>query len=176
MAQDQSELVVGQNGNIYTAAADTAGPTATTGSWPGGWTDLGLVNSDGVTFTQSKNIEDINSWQLFFPARRIVTGVTATLACTLQQWNADTLAFALSGSFTGAVLTPADPEDIVETAFGVEWRDGNKVFRLFSLRGTLTGDTAIQVARNAAAELPITYSVSGVANQDPWTLVADFTS
>lgn len=179
MAKDVDEIVVGANGTVRTAPVGTAAPADEVAAPVAAWIDLGYTSEDGVTFTDAKTLEPIPVWQLFNPARRIVTEREVTVAFTLRQWNVQTVPFALGG---GAVTeptpghykyTPADPEDIDEKALMIDWQDGTKHYRLIVVRGMVSESVETQIVRTAAADLPVTFMVNGVDSGAAWYLLTD---
>lgn len=179
MANNSDEIVVGANGTVWVAATGSTQPTNPTSTPNASWVDLGYVNEDGATFTDSKDIEDINSWQSFYPTRKIVTGKEATLAFVLQQWNEATVPLAFGG---GAVTQPSpgvwryappDPSQIDYRALMLDWQDGSKHYRLIFPKGLVTEAVESQVVRSGAAELPITFAAVPATGDDPYILLTD---
>lgn len=180
MPQDTDEIVVAANGNIYVAPVGTAEPADVATAWPAGWVDLGYASEDGVTVTDSKTLERIPVWQLFYPARLIITERDFRVAFSLRQWNTSTVRLAFGGGTVtdtaGAApytFTPPAPGAIDDRALGVEFIHGAFTYRLVVPRGMVTDDVESQLVRTAAADLPITFGVIGQAGADPWFLMSD---
>lgn len=177
--KDVDEIVVGANGTVWAAPVGTAAP-ADQDAVPGaGWLDLGYTSEDGVTFRDAKTLEAIPVWQLFHPARRIVTERDTNVEFVLRQWGKDQVPFAFGG---GEVTTPTAgnfkytppaPEEIDERALMVDWQDGTKHYRLVIIRGMVSEGVETNFVRAAAADLPITFSVNGSDVGDPWYLLTD---
>lgn len=176
--QDVDEIVVAANGKILVAPVGTVAPIDIATAWGAGWIDLGFANEDGVTFTDAREIDEIAVWQLFYPARRIVTARDATVAFVLAQWNEETVRLAFGG---GTVTTtagppahyrydPPDPQTIDERALGIEWVDGTKTYRLIVARAMLTENVETNLVRSGAAQLPITMGIIGESGVKPWYL------
>lgn len=176
MAKDTGELVVAPNGTIYVAPLGTAIPASADEAFAAGWVDLGYASEDGVTVTDGKDIEEIRVWQLLYPARRVITGRTFTIAFSLAQWNEDTVPLAFGG---GTVTTdagppvtytyePPEPEAIDERMIAVEWVDGTRVMRMIARRAMVTENVETQLVANAPALLPITMGVLGEAGVKPF--------
>jgi hypothetical protein len=178
MAKDVDEIVVGANGTIWVAPVATALPTSPTAA-PTGFTDLGYVSEDGVTATDSKTLEPIPVWQLFYPARRVVTERDFMVAMVLRQWSKATTELAFGGATVTEPspgvyrLTPPDPAFIDERAMLVDWADGNKHYRLVLPRGMVTENVETQLVRTAASDLPVTFGILGSDTEDPWYLLTD---
>src|SRR3954470_20790486 len=139
MSKDVDEIVVGANGTVWVAPVGTPAPLTPTATPGAGWVDLGFLSDDGVTATDSKTLQDIPVWQLFYPARKIVTARDFTLKFVLRQWSKETVQFGFGGGdvveqtaqgYTGVYrYDPPNPEDIDERALMVDWVDGDKHYR-----------------------------------------------
>lgn len=177
--KDTNEIVVGANGSILVAPVGTTGPTGINDPLDSAFIDLGYVSEDGVTFLDGKTTEPIPVWQLFYPARYIVTEKEASAAFALRQWGDDQVVFAFGG---GSVTidnpgeyryTPPDPGIIDERAMAIEWVDGTKNYRLIIPRGFVTENVETNLIRTAASDLPITFGVIGEAGVAPWYFQTD---
>src|SRR5262245_26047676 len=97
--QDSSEVVVGANGSVYTAPySDTlAYPDDVATALASPWVEHGFVSEDGVTLRDSKEIEDIEAWQSFYPIRKIISSKSSGIECVLRQFNPDNVQLAFGG-------------------------------------------------------------------------------
>jgi hypothetical protein len=181
MPQDVDEIRVGANGAVRAAPLGTAIPATPIASPAAGWVDLGLVSEDGVSFKDARTLKEISVWQMFYTARRIITGRDLTVKFVLRQWNRDTVPLAFGG---GSVTTtagppahytyePPDPEVIDERMLMVDWLDGDHDYRLILRRGMVTEDVETKLVRTDPADLPITFGVNGVAGVKPWSLLTN---
>lgn len=182
MAKDTNEITVGANGSIYVAPVGTTVPANIAATLGTGWIDLGYADDNGVTVTDSRTLESIPVWQLFYTARRIVKERDLAVAFVLRQWAAAQVELAFgggtivedgtsgSGHFT---YTPPDPQVIDERMLAVEWQDGTKNYRLIVTRGMVTDNVATKIARANAMDLPITFGLIGEAGETPWRLQTD---
>jgi len=180
VAKDTDQIVVGANGTVRVAPVGTAAPADASDPFGAGWVDLGYTSEDGVTFTDSKTLEAIPVWQLFYPARRVVTERDFTMAFALRQFAGHQVEFAFGG---GEVTeddpglfryTPPSPEVIDERALSVEWLDGSKVYRIIMEKGMVTENVETKLARANAADLPITFGILGDdAIAAPWFLLTN---
>lgn len=173
------EIVVGANGTVRFAPIGTAAPVDETVAPDAGWVDVGFLSDDGVTFHDAKTLEVIPVWQLFNPARRIVTERDTSLSMVLRQWSKTNVPFAFGG---GTVSTPSaghykyapPPPDLIdERSLMVDWADGTKKYRLLVVRGMVTEAVETQLHRAGAADLPVGYGVNGVDGADPWYLLTN---
>jgi len=173
------EIVVGANGSVFVAPVGTTEPAMISTVLDAAFVDLGYVNEDGATFLDGKTIEDVNVWQLFYAARKLVTAKEASLAFVLSQWSELTVPLAFGGGVTvmdGAgeySYTPPAPGTIDERAMILEWVDGIKNYRLIIPRGLVTENVETNLVKTGAAELPITFSIVGTAAGTPWYLQTD---
>jgi len=179
MANDADQIVVAANGTVYAAPVGTTQPVTPTEAPSAAWVDLGYINEDGATFTDTKEIEDITSWQSFYPTRKIVTAKEATVSFALQQWNEQSIPLAFGG---GAVTNPSvgvwryvppDPETLDERALMIDWTDGDKDYRLIIPKGLVTEAVETQLVRTGSAELPITFSAVPDTDEDPFILLTN---
>jgi hypothetical protein len=180
--QDTDEiLVAGADGAVYVAPVGTAMPAIPTGSTGLGWVDLGLVNDDGVGFTDAKTMEDYSVWQLFYPAKKTIVGRDAMFKFVLAQWNGRTVVFAFGG---GTILpvsghagvsryVPPDPGAIDDRALMVRWGDGTYHYQLGMFRGLVSENVETQLTKSKPAELPITFALIGQDGVDAYELVTD---
>lgn len=180
MAKDAEQTTVMFDGGVYVGAVGTTEPTDPDTTPGAGWSDLGHVTTDGVTFNLSREITDIDSVWEADPIRKLVTRVPKTLVFTLEQLNFETFEFAFGGgtiSLPGAGLfkyTPPDSADLDERAFIWKIIDGTKNYMLMFKRGLVTGTASVTGVRNNAALLPVEYSVLTPADSSPpFTLLTD---
>lgn len=180
MATDANEVVVGANGHVYVAPVGTTGPTDSTTALDAAFIDVGYISEDGAGVSDSKDIENIGAWQSLYPLRRIVTGREFNITFALRQWNATTVPFAFGGGDVtdegGGEFKYVPPAagEIDERALVLEWEDGDKHYRLHVPRGMVAETVDTTFARNAASDLPITYSVLPVDDTtDPYELFTD---
>lgn len=167
MPKETDQIVVGANGTVRVAPTTAVEPTDISVAFAATWVDLGFTSEDGVTVTDSKTTEAIPVWQLFYPARRIVTERELSVAFTLRQFSGNQVEFAFGG---GAVsldsagkyrFTPPSPETLDVRKLAIEWTDGSKTYRLIIPKGMVTENVETKIARTNAADLPITFSVIG---------------
>lgn len=181
---DATQIVVAGNGTVRAAPVGTTAPTTPTATPVAGWLDVGYVSEDGVTFTDTKDIEDVLAWQSFYPVRKLITGKSATLAFVLREWNERTVPLALGGGTisqpTPGVwkFVPASPSAALDfRALMIDWNDGSKNYRLIVPRGLVTEAVESNLTRTSAADLPVTFAaVPLLSTDDPYTLLTDDTA
>ena len=102
MAIDASEVRVAGYGHIFVAPEGTTLPTDVDTAMPEAWVDLGYATTDGVTFTFSRETEDLDAWQ-GDKIRVLSLKEPKTAEFTLMQTDQDTITTALGGgSWTDA--------------------------------------------------------------------------
>jgi hypothetical protein len=183
MALLKQQIFVGSTGGLAVAPVESIAPTNPTAALDAAFADLGYITEDGVTFTVDVAVEDINAWQSLSPVRRIVTGRPVSIACSLQQWNRDTVGLALgggtwatSGTPPNEVYTytpPAEDAALPEYVAVLSLVDGDKHHRIVLYRGNVADTVETNAVRTAAAILPVT--VSALSPDDPpvWNLISD---
>lgn len=161
MPNNANNVIVAGNGKVYVAPVGTTAPTNYATSLNAAFLELGFVSEEGATFTESKDITDINAWQSFYAIRKIVTARNVQVSFALREWNKRTIEFALGG--TVAVnsaewkYTPPAPESTGEKSLVLEWLDGSKGYRLYFPRGIVTEAVESTLTRTSAADLPVTF-------------------
>lgn len=173
-------IVVAANGTVRVAVVGSTQPTTPTAAPVAAWRDLGYVNEDGCTFTDSKEIEDVLGWQSFYPLRKLITGKEAALSFVLKEWDERTIPLAFGG---GSVTSPSagvwryappSPGTLDLRALMLDWEDGDKNYRLIIPQGMVTESVETQLVRSASAELPITFTaIPTSSTADPYILLTD---
>jgi len=175
MAQNKEEIVVALDGSVNVAPTG-AGVTLPTGATGLGtldteFADLGYQSTDGVSFTVTPNVVDVDAWQSATPVRKIVTARALSLSFSALQWNVNTFAAAYGGGdwteVTAAVPgtspglyrydPPADEDDLVDYAVVIDFVDGVKQYRLVVKQANVTAAADTNLARGAASVIPITF-------------------
>ena len=180
MAGNASEVVVGSNGKIWVAEIGATAPTRASTAMPTGWTDLGYVTDDGATFTEGKDVTDIGAWQSFFPVRKIVASRSVTIAFSMEQWNNETVEFALGGSIatngSEFTYTPPSPEVLDYRQLTLEWYDQGHNYRLYVRKGIVSENVEVPLQRTAPAVLPITFAALDPGGSAIYSLFSDDTA
>jgi len=168
--QKAEQITVASQGHIWVTPFD-AGltyPTDPVEEPAAPWIDLGYANEDGVTFTATPNVEDIEAWQSATPVRRLVTARELTLATALEQWNRDSFLAAFGGGVWSESGTapdvvyrydpPADQDPLAEFAVMIDAIDGARASRWVAKRCNITEAVETQLVRTGAALLPVTFN------------------
>lgn len=163
MPNNANNVIVAGNGKVYVAATSTPAPTNFTTALNAAFLagELGFISEEGATFTESKDVTDINAWQSFYAIRKIVTSRNVEVSFALREWNKRTVEFALGGTVAVNAAewsyTPPAPETLAEKSLVLEWLDGSKGYRLYFPRGIVTEAVESTLTRTSAADLPITF-------------------
>jgi hypothetical protein len=182
MALDSDQIVVAGTGEVYVAPVGSTAPsgaTALSGAWDAAWIGLGYTTEDGVRFSDTPDITDVNAWQSPYPVRRLVGTRANEFSFTCLQWNATTFALAFGGGTwtepSGGIFRYAPPAGgvIDERAMAVEWEDGSYTYRLIVPKGSMTGGVEFGLTRTEAAQLPITFATTPTGVGDAWYLLTD---
>jgi hypothetical protein len=175
MALEPTHVVVAGTGAVYVAPENTPAPVDLD-PLASPWEDLGFVNEDGVTFTFSREQEDVNAWQSAEPVRVLVTNEPKTIAFNLLEFDRESVLLAFhGGSFSGSAApftyTPPAPGTSDIRALVVDGVDGGTTFRFYFPRVQLNGDVGFQLVRTAAVELTIELAV--LAATTTWLILSD---
>jgi hypothetical protein len=167
------------DGGVYVGEVGTTEPTDPADTPGVGWSDLGHVTTDGVAFTLSREITDIDSVWEEDPIRKLVTRVPKTLTFTLEQLNFETFEFGFGGgsiTVLGGGLFQYDPpaaSELDERAMIWQIIDGTKNYMLMFRRGLVTGTASVTGVRNNAALMPVEYSVLTPTSGSSFILLTD---
>ena len=178
MANEAANVVVGANGSVFVADLEATAPDDVGTPLGSEWTEMGFISEDGATFTEGKDVTDINAWQSFYPIRRIITGRTVTVAFALREWSTATVEFALGGTVSDNggefTYTPPSPEDLSEKQLVLDWQDGEKNYRLWIPRGIVSESVETNLTRTGAADLAVTFAATDPGTEDSiYTLFTD---
>jgi len=157
-----NNVIVAGSGTVYVGPTTTPAPTNIATALNAGFNELGFVSEEGATFTESKDITDINAWQSFYAIRKIVNSRSVQVSFALREYNKRTIEFALGGtvSVSGSEWTyvPPLPSATSEVSLVLAWLDGTKSYRLYFPRGIVTEAVESNLTRTAAADLPVTFT------------------
>jgi hypothetical protein len=177
--QNASHVVVAGTGAVYVAPELTPMPSDLVTPLPAAWKDIGYISEDGVTFTFSREQEDVMAWQVSTPVRILVTNEPITVEYELEQIDRDTVMLAFrGGAFAGSTApftyTPpaAGASDV--RAMVVDAKDGNYTFRFCFSRLQISDDVAMQLLRSDIMRLPLKFNV--LAATPKWSVISDHPS
>jgi hypothetical protein len=180
MATNPENVLVASGGSVHVAPVGTTLPTTVGASLNAAFVDLGYVGEDGVSVAASVDVTDVLAFQTLLPIRKIVTARTVDLSMVLREWTEQSLLLAFGGgevSEAGGEYTYTPPlagDALYERAMVISWQDGAKNYRLVVERGVVAESVETTLARTAAADLPITFSVLASADDEAgWYLISD---
>lgn len=178
---DADEVLVGGATDVFVAPVGTTFPTtitSATDNFPG-FSHLGYTTEDGVRPNLTRNINDVNASQAFYPIRRIVASIELTIEFDLQQWNSETVLLGLGGgtitepSNNVFKFTPADESFIDERALLLRTVDGDKVYVWGFTKTQNSRDFTSSLVRTAEATLPIGMTVLDPGTSDPFFMLTN---
>ena len=163
MGNNANWVVVGANGSVWVASTGAPAPTDATTALNAAFSELGFISEEGATFTEGKEITDINAWQSFYPIRKLVTARTVEVSFALREFNRRAVQFALGGTVSGTApgpysYVPPAPDALSAKALVLNWADGSKNYRLYIPTGIVTEAVETNLSRTAAADLPVTFA------------------
>jgi hypothetical protein len=175
MALEPTHVTVAGTGAVWVAPegtvlpADLAAPIAP-------WEEVGFVGEDGVSFTFSRDQEEINAWQSADPVRVLITNEPKTIEFELLEFDRVSLLLAFrGGSFVGAAApytyTPPDAGVSDVRAMLIDGVDGASTFRFGFPRVQLQGDLEFALLRTDALRLAMEFGV--LASATKWQIVSD---
>lgn len=171
---EAQNVVVAGTGAVWTAPEGTPMPTDLA-ALADPWIDMGYVSEEGVTFTISREQEDIGAWQSLEPIRVLVTSEPKVIGFELMEFDTESLLLAFRGGTvagtTVKTYTPPDPgaEDV--RAMVVDGVDGATTWRFAFPRVALQGDVEWALVRSDAVRLPLEFQV--LASAEKWTILSD---
>jgi len=174
--QNAQDVVVAGTGAVSVAPDGTALPADLVTPLPAEWLDVGYTSEDGVTFTFSREQEEVNAWQVSTPVRVLVTNEPITIATELLQFDKTTILLAFrGGDFAGIAspwtYTPPDAGATDVRALVVDAVDGDYAFRFCFPRVQLSEDVETTLVRSDAMRLPLTFNV--LAADEKWQIISD---
>ena len=175
MAISADEVRVAGTGHVYVAPKGTALPTTVDAALPADWTDLGYVTTDGVSFTFSRETEDLDAWQ-GDKIRVLSLSEPKQVEFTLMQTDAAVLQAAFGGGTIETAegvttYTPPVRGENVERAMVIEFMDDDITYRYVFGRVQQEGDVNFVLTREGAVEYPVTF---GVLEADPaYTIITN---
>jgi hypothetical protein len=179
---NENEIVLAGNGQVYIAPSGTALPTDPVAALNPAFVGLGYVTEDGATVTVTPDIAEFNAWQTRTPVRREMTSRTIEVSFSLMQWDEDTVPFAFGGGTVSGTVgnyrynMPDDNAALDERAMVLEAVDGAKHFRWVFAKGNVVEAVEATYARTDPAVLPITFRALAASGQSPGYFLADTTA
>lgn len=179
MANDAGDLVVAGTGAVQLASYGTTLPvdTAVRAALDPGFVHMGFTTVEGVTWNDSRTVEDVRAWQARYPIRKLVTEYGGSLSFTAMQWNKDNLEIVYDGTMSEPTanvvhkLVPNRTGVLPEYSGVIDWDDGVEQFRLIIAKMTIEGDVEVALNNSAATGLPTEWTILDDGVNDPWALL-----
>ena len=181
MAINGSEVRVAGAGHVYVAPAGTALPTDLTALDPK-YVDLGYVTEDGVGFSFSREVEDLNAWQ-GDSIRILSTKEPASTTFSLMQTNSTVMTVAFGGgeiTETGTApnkvytFTPPKLGTNTERVLVIEFTDGAAItYRYVIQRTQIMGNVDFTLNRTSALTYPLTMSILDNGDKPKFTVISN---
>lgn len=128
MALNAENVVVGITGKVYVGATSATAPTSSTSSLTG-FTELGYVSADGVTFSNDRATNQIRAWQNADLVREIVTEGTTTYQFMLLETTQDVIETYFGGTLVNGKLELVPTSTGGQKSFVIDVVDGAKAIR-----------------------------------------------
>lgn len=163
MALTADNVVVGITGKVYVGPTTATAPTASDATLTG-FTELGYVSADGVSFTIDKTTNQIRAWQNADLVREIVTEATATYQFMLMETTEDTIETYFGSTITGGKVQLNPSATGGRKSFVIDVVDGAKVIRHYIPSGEVLSVEAQTIANGEAVMYGVTvtaYAASG---------------
>lgn len=140
MPIDPEEVRVAIDGVVSVGTYGSAvAPTSHSSALGTGWTDLGLVTSDGVTRATEQETEVLRAWQNNQRVRTLITEGEVTFEFVLMQTNADTVGFFHGSEVDADGSIVVDPTaERPRIAFNLDIIDGDSVIREYAPNAQVT--------------------------------------
>lgn len=155
MALNADNVVVGITGKVYVGDALATAPTTSTGTLTG-FTELGYVSADGVTFTQEKSTNQIRAWQNADLVREIVTEGTVTYQFTLLETTEAVIEAYFGGSMVDGKIQVNPTATGGRKKFVIDVVDGAKAIRHYVPAGEILSVEAQQIQNGEAVAYGMT--------------------
>jgi hypothetical protein len=174
MALEAQHVTVAGTGAVWVAPEGTPFPSGLAAP-AAPYEDVGYVGEDGVSFTFSRDQEEVNAWQSADPVRVLITTEPKTIEFELLEFDRTSLLLAFrGGAFSGSapyVYTPPDPGVSDVRAMLIDGQDGAQTFRFCFPRVQLQGDLEFALLRTDAVRLAMEFGV--LASATKWQIVSD---
>lgn len=155
MALTAENVVVGITGKVYVGATSATAPTSSTATLTG-FTELGYVSSDGVTFTTDRSTNQIRAWQNSDLVREVVTEGTVTYSFTLLETSEAVIEAYFGGTLTGGKMELNPTATGGRKSFVFDVVDGAKAIRHYVPSGEILAVEAQQIQNGEALSYGMT--------------------
>ncbi len=155
MALTADNVVVGITGKVYVGATSATAPTSSTSTLTG-FTELGYVSADGVTFTQERSTNQIRAWQNADLVREIVTEGTVTYQFMLLETTQAVIEAYFGGTMVDGKIQVNPASTGGRKSFVIDVVDGAKAIRHYVPSGEILTVEAQQIQNGEAVGYGVT--------------------
>lgn len=155
MALTAENVVVGITGKVYVGATSATAPTSSTSTLTG-FTELGYVSADGVTFTTDKSTNQIRAWQNADLVRESVTEATVTYSFMLLETTQEVLEAYFGSSLVGGKIAFNPTNTGGRKSFVIDVVDGAKAIRHYVPSGEILSVEAQTIVNGEAVGYGVT--------------------
>lgn len=164
MALTADNVVVGVTGKVYTGATTATAPTSSTAALTG-FTELGYVSSDGVSFTTDKSTNQIRAWQNADLVRESITEGTVTYSFTLLETTEEVLALYFGSVVVDGKVTLNPTNTGGRKSFVIDVVDGAKAIRHYVPSGEVLAVEAQTIQNGEAVAYGVTVTAYASAGR-----------
>lgn len=164
MALTADNVVVGITGKVYAGPTTATAPTASTTALLG-FTELGYVSADGVTFTTDKSTNQIRAWQNADLVREVVTEGTVTYSFTLLETTEEVLEAYFGSTMTNGKIALNPTNTGGRKSFVIDVVDGAKAIRHYVPSGEILSVEAQQIQNGEAVAYGVTVTAYASAGR-----------
>lgn len=155
MALTADNVVVGITGKVYVGATSATAPTTSTSTLTG-FTELGYVSADGVTFTTDRATNQIRAWQNADLVRESVTEGTVTYQFMLLETTQEVVEAYFGSSMVGGKIELVPTQTGGRKSFVIDVVDGAKSIRHYVPAGEILAVEAQTIQNGEAVAYGVT--------------------
>jgi hypothetical protein len=166
MSLNADNVVVGITGKVYVGATSATAPTSSTATLTG-FTELGYVSADGITYATDRSTNQIRAWQNADLVREVVTEGTVTYAFTLLETTQAAIEAYFGGTMTAGKLSVVPTATGGRKSFVFDVVDGAKAIRHYVPSGEVLSVESQQIQNGEAVAYGMTvtaYAKEGRTN------------
>lgn len=164
MALTADNVVVGITGKVYSGATSATAPTNSTSTLTG-FTELGYVSADGVSFTIDKSTNQIRAWQNADLVRELVTEATVTYSFTLLETTQEALELYFGSDMVGGKIQLNPSNTGGKKSFVIDVVDGAKAIRHYIPSGEVMSVEAQTIQNGEAISYGVTLTAYAKAGR-----------
>ena len=164
MALTADNVVVGITGKVYVGATSATAPTSSTAALTG-FTELGYVSADGVTFTTDRATNQIRAWQNADLVRESVTEGTVTYQFMLLETTQEVVEAYFGSSMVDGKIALVPTATGGRKSFVIDVVDGAKAIRHYVPAGEILAIEAQTIQNGEAVGYGVTVTAYATAGR-----------